>query len=169
MSHSFGTNLGGVRDLESLRARCVCIAGDDCWHLRTATGKRPRAGATLVIWSGLHGRPMSARKLAVLLSGRRLRSGDCTVDTCGERDCVNPAHLLRVTRERAPTHASEQGRHATARKAIANRVAGLKRSRVSLALRAELAASSRTAKELALEHGLSRSWVNALRARARSP
>ena len=165
MSHKHGAYLGGVRDLESLRMRCLCPAGSDCWILRTARG-RPMPRGTMKIWSTAHGASISARKLSVIFSGRRVDSDLCVVDTCGTHDCVNPAHLLPVTRKRMLRDCTASGVYKTARKTIANRLSAAKRSRVTPQMRAEIAASPLTAAALGELYGISPSWVSVLRNRA---
>lgn len=169
MSHKPGTHLDGVRDLESLRMRCVCKPADggDCWHFRTGRGRVPQKGRTMRVWSTLHQTSMSVRKLTMLMAGRGVRSDECVVDTCGCADCVNPAHLLVVSRTKAVQQAKSAGKFRTARKSIANKVAGLKRSRVSLEMRAALLASPLSAVAAGRLHGISASWVSVLRKRAR--
>lgn len=131
MAMPHGTYVCGVRTLDDLRARCVIRDGDDCWHLRTARGKPMPLGKTLRVFA--YGCPTSvaARPLAIRLAGRRLPNGWCAIATCDSYDCINPAHLTGHTRAEAVRISASRGEHSTARKTIASRMSGAKRSRIT--------------------------------------
>jgi hypothetical protein len=167
MAHAKGTRLNGVHDLASLRSRCVCRPGDDCWHYRSARGKPPPKGRTMRVWSTRHGASMSVRKLAVLLSGRAMADDACAVATCDGEHCVNPGHLIVLPRPKMLKRMQALGKWSTVRMTIANRIAGRRRSRLSQAARAEIAASPLSAVKLGRIHGISPSWISELRKRAR--
>jgi hypothetical protein len=88
-----GAYLGGVRDLETLRERCV-IDSDGCWHWRMPrTGRAAKRGVRHMVY--MHGiGNMSLTRAAWMLSGRTLPSaGFKIVRACTSYDCANPDHL----------------------------------------------------------------------------
>lgn len=165
MSHPHGTYLGGVRCLETLRERCV-IDGD-CWHFRTARGRIVPHGRPPTVWLVGSGSVVAARA-AIVLSGRTWLAGGIVVHSCGSQDCVQPRHVRQVERGSWLRDRAKGGYAKSARKTAANRVEGLRRSRVSAELRAWIAESPQPAKEVAHAVGVSPSWVAALRVKARA-
>ncbi len=152
MAMQQGTYVCGVRTLEDLRARCVIREGDDCWHLRTARGKPMPTGQTLRVFA--YGNPTSvaARPLAIRLSGRRLPNGWCAVAKFDSYDCINPDHLACHPRGDAVRISAARGEHSTARKTIAYRLQGAKRSRITPELWGWVYESSQSSK--AIGHAL---------------
>lgn len=103
-----GDYLGSVRDLETLRERCV-VDDKGCWHLRTARGRPMPQGRRHQIHVYGHGGRLSATRAAWMFAGKRAPGhGEVVVRVCDSYDCVHPEHLalrtraelLRITQER---------------------------------------------------------------------
>jgi hypothetical protein len=165
MSHAHGTKLAGsIACLESLRERCV-ICGD-CWHLRTANGRPLPDDKRHVIWVHGKGLMTAARASWFFRAGRLPLRGHRVVRTCGSYDCVAPTHLRAMSHADYGALMKAQGRTNTARKTIANRVQGLRRSRVSVELRQWIAESTQTLKDMAHALDVAPSHVHQLRRKA---
>ena len=90
MSIKKGHYLGGIRTLDDLRLRCVCLDdADKCWHLLGA--RRQPLVRDIVHVFGIGG--MTATRAAWMLSGKPLMPHLVVFRTCESRDCVNPDHL----------------------------------------------------------------------------
>jgi hypothetical protein len=165
MSHAHGTRLAGsIACLDSLRERCH-VSGD-CWHLRTAHGKPVPNDARHVIWVHGQGLMTAARASWFFRAGRLPLKGHRVLRTCGSYDCVAPDHLKAVSQANYGALMRAQGRTNTARKTIANRVHGLRRSRITVELRQWIAESTQTLKDMAHALGISPSHVHQLRRKA---
>lgn len=135
-----GAYLGSVRNVVTLRERCVIDAETGCWCLRTARGRRqddrpPHKPLKVHVY----GRgQVQARRAAWEFQHREPPPADKVVTvSCGTSDCVRPAHLLLLTTAEMGALMRQQGRTATAAKrraALANT-----RSRSSTRLTDELA------------------------------
>ena len=92
MSHEEGAYLGGVRDIESLRQRCVIDDITGCWHWSLSIDK----GAPMMhvrLRDGTR-KKMRGRRGAAYLSGRDLKPGQVAYacNGCETLDCCNPNH-----------------------------------------------------------------------------
>jgi hypothetical protein len=154
MPHEIGTYLGGIRCLEDLRQRCVMDG--DCWRCK------PR-----VVWIFQRG-GMTAKRAAWMLSGGRVRPGWATTEVCGTARCVNPPHLVHRPRAVVVRTQAAQGRARTDRKALANKLAGAKRSRISPEVWRWAMESPQSAMLVAHALDISVSHVSAKRAAARA-
>ena len=95
MSHPHGTYLGGIRNLDDLRLRCVVDEDTGCWHWRLS--KCDGVPKVHVTHPALPrpGHIMRGRRAALLLArGRDLPAGHVAYArlTCQSADCVNPSH-----------------------------------------------------------------------------
>lgn len=108
MTAKLGDYLGSVRDLETLRERCV-VDKHGCWHLRTARGRLMPQDKRHQIHVYGHAGRLSATRAAWMLAGHPAPGqGEIVVRTCGSYDCVTPDHLtvrtraehMRITQER---------------------------------------------------------------------
>lgn len=150
VSHPHGKHLGGIRTLDELRERCVMDG--DCWVCRTRC-----------VW--LYGTgAMTARCASLRLRGEALREGYVVARTCDTEQCVR--HVKQVPRASAVRAATKAGVMRTTRKAIANRVAGAKRSRVTPEVWRWAMESGQSNKDIAHALGVSHSLVSAKRAKA---
>lgn len=98
MVAKLGDYLGSVRDLTTLRERCV-VDEHGCWHLRTARGRpMPRDKRHQIHVYG-HASRMSATRAAWQFAGNPAPGpGEVVARTCASYDCVNPDHLTVRTR-----------------------------------------------------------------------
>lgn len=98
MTAKLGDYLGSVRDLETLRDRCV-VDAFGCWHLRTARGRPMPQGTRHQIHVYGHAGRLSATRAAWMFAGKPTPGpGEIVVRACGSYDCVNPDHLTVRTR-----------------------------------------------------------------------
>lgn len=155
------------KEIERIRLRCVCNDGPDgCWHW---SGSRNRNGIPTLsrIIDGVR-RCISGRRWVYQMdTGRQLHRSDMLITTCEMADCLNPAHLKRVTRStiQRRTNARDPGlqmRRGIAIKAAWNRKGqGFKLTQE----KADYARDpSRPAKEVAAELECSVTLVNYIRA-----
>lgn len=92
----------GMHDLAALRVRCQ-VNECGCWIYMGAYGNTPSRGP-IYMPAGVVGdkpRVMSAQRAALLLSGRRVRPGQCVVRMSGDCmlvGCCNPEHQRITTR-----------------------------------------------------------------------
>lgn len=120
------------------------------------------------IWSSAHGRSMVARRLALELHrGAPIDPDAVVTETCDEHDCINPAHLRSLPRPARVREVARQGRMRSARKTIACRLQGAKRSRISPEVWNWVYESSQSAAELAHVLGVAHSHISAKRAKHR--
>lgn len=170
MSHQKGAYLGGVRDVESLRLRCWCDPDTKCWHFRTAHGKSiPHDGVRQVVW--VHDRGViTVTRAAWEFSNRQtLPLGMVAFRICKSHDCANPRHIRAGTRAEHGLFVKASGAlKGQAKRIIACRANGLKRSKLTAELRQWAIQSRQTGTEIA--HGLdcSESLVYNTRRRART-
>jgi len=146
-----GRYLGGVRDLETLRCRCV-IDGD-CWRFRGASGRPMPKDRGHYVWTKDRG-VVSAPKLAWEYSaGRSVSRGSVVYRTCDSYDCINPQHLKCATKAEFGHHLKQTGRlRGDPRRAAICRRNSAKRVKVSPELREWIFESQQMASDIA--HGL---------------
>jgi predicted XRE-type DNA-binding protein len=135
-----GAHLGGCRNLEDLRGRCVIDDETGCWHKRQADGKRVQYRPKQIPKIFVHGiGPMSARRAAWMWAhDQKVDKGHVVTYKCMSHDCVNPAHLVAVTPAKLGEIVAANGKSKTARKTANARK--LARSRGTVQLSEELAA-----------------------------
>ena len=73
--------------VEILRGRCQIDADSGCWLWPLA---RNGYGYPVVSHQG---KQVTAHRLAFVLAGRKLAAGARLAHVCGERACINPAHM----------------------------------------------------------------------------
>lgn len=168
MSHVPGAYLGSVRDLATLRGRCV-IDGD-CWIIRRADGKPLPEGKVRCVWVYGLGSIPAARAAWLFKHGQLPPLGHVVtqVQRCGAAGCVNPAHLTCRSRSHDVKIKASEGRMKSARKTIANRIEGQRRSQVSAELRAWLIESPQSVVDAAHGLGIQRRWAAELRSTHRA-
>ena len=167
MSHPAGTYLGSVRDMDSLRGRCVLDDATGCWHLRSSRGRPMPRDKRHALW--VHGLGcMSAPRAAWMLHiGEPVPDGLVVSRTCHSYDCVNPEHLKCWPKAAEGAFMRKHGRTAaTASKVLANRQIGLKRSKVSREMRMWIAQCGQSSHAIAHALGISQSYAHALRHKA---
>lgn len=87
MSLRPGADLGGIRTLDDLRARCYVNDETGCWEWRGCVRK-----GQAVIWLPETRSAVSASRALSLLLGISLRPKQLLVPTCGDATCCNPDH-----------------------------------------------------------------------------
>lgn len=110
---------------------------------------------------------MSARKLALLLSGRSMGPSDVAAPSCDDRECINPAHAAVLPRGDHIKRLAALGECRTARKTAANRIEGAKRSRVPPDVWQWAYESSQSGGDVAHALGVAHTWVSQKRATRR--
>lgn len=155
-----GSNIGGIRTLEDLRQRCWIDPATDCWHLRTARGRKPSSQRALKVWFHPNGESMHARRLALILSeGKEVVPGHVVTAKCDSFDCINPGHLLVMTKAEEVAMHIAKGCFSTARKRAANILSGARRSRTAPEIWQWIYESPQNSKEVADILGLTHSHV----------
>jgi len=168
MSHPHGTHLGGIRDLDDLRLRCVVDDDTGCWHWRLS--KCDGVPKVHVTHPALPrpGHIMRGRRAALLLArGRDLPAGHVAYArlSCTSKDCVNPAHCQSGDRHAHGRYLTQSGKvKGLLSKRKASRAMWDKRGRkVTPEVRAHILASDATTYALAKELNLSQFAVWSVR------
>lgn len=166
MSHEHGAYLGSVRDIATLRERCVIDQDTECWHFRSARGKpMPRDRRHVVHLFG--GTVTTTTRAAWLLSrGKAPAPGLVVYRACESYDCCNPSHLKCGTKLVAQRTAFAAGRFTTPARAAAVRKVSQSQRKLTDELVSWLLASDQTGADLAHALGVSDSRINAIRQRA---
>lgn len=168
MPHEAGTYLGGIRDLETLHARCRIDPDTGCWHLLDSRGQalRQKVGEVPAIHVHGFGR-RSARRAAIELGAGSPLPRGATVGICDRSwDCVRPAHLpVFATRKQHGEHLAASGRARTLARVSGGRRGA--RNRPGAKLTAELAQwvreSPQSQMEVAYAVGIGQSTVSEIR------
>lgn len=144
--------------LDDIKART--IEDGDCWRWSgsTTSGGYPTmkpmgCDCTLV------------RRVVLDLVGVKLKPRQPTVTTCGERLCVNPAHLKPSTAAKVGQAAAARGAFSTTTRGA--KIAAAKRAangKLSMDIAREIRASTDTNAALAERHGVHPSLVQRIKA-----
>lgn len=112
MSHHFGTDLGGIRDVQGILERCILDEITECWHwtLSSTNGspkvhfKHPVSGK----WVSGKGR----RVALILARGKDLPRGHVAYARlcCQSKDCCNPDHCQSGTKAKWGAFLTKTGR-----------------------------------------------------------
>jgi hypothetical protein len=160
MAHKHGTYLGGIRDLDDLRLRCVVDDDTGCWHWRLS--KCDGVPKVHVTHPALPrpGHIMRGRRAALLLArGRDLPAGHVAYARlcCTSADCVNPDHCQSGDRHAHGRYLTKSGKvKGLLSKRKASRAMWDKRGRkVTPEVAAHILASKATLQALAKELGIS--------------
>lgn len=158
---SLGKKYGGIRTVEDIRERCFVDEESGCWHWR---GGGKVSGSPSMWLPDLGRSSTMSQALCITTKGRPLKENEYFRWKCKTPYCGNPEHNKCVTLS-------------TLRKEQAGKRVSAYRSKISKTMRdrsvitdeqiAELRESSDTAAELAKRYGISRSYVNKLRASVR--
>lgn len=164
MTHEVGAYLGSVRDVESLRGRCV-MGSNGCWHLRTSQGRPMPRDQRHMVW--VYGRgPTTATRAAWIVAGKgEPKRGQVVFRNCDSYDCVNPAHLRCGGKSEHGKAISRRGfLRGTLRRTEATRAAGVRRRKVSDELVQWIRESSQASAAAAHGAGVATSYVISIRA-----
>lgn len=129
----------------------------DCWLWTGATNAQ---GYPIIKWPGCT--CATVRRVVLALDARPAGPRQPVVPTCGERACVNPAHLVRSSIRQVAQRAAKAGAFSTPLRAA--RIAAGKRASNQAKLTAEQARQIRESHEsgpvLALRYGVDKSMIN---------
>ena len=160
-----GTYLCAIRDIESLRLRCVINEMTGCWRYRGCTeGKQ--AKLQIVLPDGTR-RVMRGRQAAwVLKHGRPIPPGTVTMPRprCGGDCCVNPDHVAVGPRKKAIQVAAQRGAFDTPEFRLALHKTQQGKRKISLAGETALRLSKEPLAEAAARLGISYSYARDIRA-----
>lgn len=165
MAHLRGTNLGGIRDVEGLRARCY-VDECGCWIWKGAVCEQgyPRIWA----WNADRNRMSvsTGTTTAFRLSRGGVPDGMIAYRTCATKLCCCPDHVLATTRKKFGELQRERGYlRGDPRRSAVNRANSHKRSGVLTAEQVELIRTSPlTGKAIAAEIGVSTNCACMVRA-----
>lgn len=140
--------------LDTIRGRCDEIA--DCWIWAKATSE---SGYPIVKVRGCGCRLV--RRLVLDLVGTPVMPRQPVVTTCGEKLCVNPAHLKASTIAAVAKASADQG--AFSGMARAAKIANFKRSKsakLDIDKAREIRLSSESGPVLAARYGVNKSVIN---------
>lgn len=164
MSFKPGTYCGGLRNLESLRERCV-ISEDGCWHLRLADGRPLPTGLRQAVWVHGFGACTSTRASWFFKTGKWPAPGWIVFRTCESYDCVNPKHLKAGAKSEQGRLISDRGHERGKLVRIkANMKSGRTRAKLTIELAQWARESGQPAKDIAHAFGISRSRAIAVKA-----
>ncbi|MDR0478312.1 MAG: HNH endonuclease [Burkholderiaceae bacterium] len=148
-----------MRTLEDLRQRCRIDPdeGDDgCWLFDHSHAYVAGAEGTGV---------MASRRAAwILAHGKPVKAGYRVFGKCGERGCVNPAHLRALDpAEHGRSVAASGALKGVARRVLANRAIGRNRAKLTAEMVAQINASPDTGVALARRYGVSTETISKAR------
>lgn len=110
MGQPYGANLGGVRTLDDLMARCYVDPDTHCWHWRGAMQKRGNGTEEPRVWLADDRKTATVSRAAWKLAGKRaLRKGETVWRRCLCDCCGNPAHMMAGTKAQWGAWVSEKG------------------------------------------------------------
>jgi hypothetical protein len=160
-----GQYLGGIRNIDDLKMRCLIDDETDCWHWRLGKtkGKYPKISFKI---SGEAQSRTGVRAVFVLL-GRDVPDGYTVYHyKCHSIDCLNPAHLKMGTHKEKWAHIKAEGyMRGNPTRLLANKATAMKRCKVAAHLGLILN-SDKTSVELAKELGIHASTIRSARSRS---
>jgi hypothetical protein len=169
MPHAHGADIGGIRTLDDLRARCVIDEETGCWHWRLAISQgSPRVHVKHPALPGDNKSTMRGRRAALLLAtGRDLPKGQFAYARlcCAASDCVNPKHARAGTRAEHGEWLRKTGKvkNLLSKSAASRRTWDKRGRKVSSAMRDEILSSDETYEALAKRLGVSKFVVYQVR------
>lgn len=140
------------------RIKGLCLECGDCWEWQ---GALMRKRYPAIRYRGQNG---SARRAVWDLSGRSLFRQSFIVVTCGNEQCLNPAHLKQVTQGEHMKQLAAQGTQGGLVRAA--NIAKTKRAqlgKITMDDARQIRASSETNKALAQRYGMSAERISRIR------
>lgn len=112
MSHAHGTNLGGIRTLDDLKARCVIDDITECWHWTLAMWKNAPRVHLLTPDTGRKITARGRRAALYLARGEDMPRGHVAFARlgCTSADCCNPEHCRSGTKKAWGKYLKQSGR-----------------------------------------------------------
>lgn len=118
----------------------------------------------------IDGDTVNVRQWVFAQTGKTKKAGWCLSTRCGNKDCVNPEHLMQITRSSANVAAYKTGRRNVAteratRRATAAKIGGVWAPKLTIEQAREIRAllsSGITQTELAKRYGVSRSTIGGI-------
>lgn len=165
MSIAPGQDIGGIKDEQTLRARCRIEEPHECWRW---AGKASKRGPKLHIRhaDGTYGLYLGRRAAAVIANGAMpLPRGKVAYpsDECSFFDCVFPGHSLVGTRKQSQRAAAKRGCLETPARVAALNALQQAMRKVSREETAEIANGTESAAETAKRYGISKARVLMIR------
>lgn len=157
LNRRIGAVLGGITDLQGIKARCKVDENSGCWNWRFAIGGHGKVPSGTV-----NGRNSSmVRQAFGLHQGRPVQRNFIVWRTCCNSLCLNPAHLRQGTRQHHGKWVAETGSQKGDLKRIAaSRAAASTRTVVTAEIAREILMSDRPRKEWAAELGVRVETIN---------
>lgn len=131
----------------------------DCWVWRGSTTgqgyptmKPPGCGCSMV------------RRVAIELTGVNLKPRQPVVTTCGERLCVNPAHLKPSTTAAVAKAAAARGAFSTPLRGARIAAAKREKGKLSMDIARDIRVSTDSSRALAELYGVHQSLISRVRA-----
>jgi len=166
MAHDHGAYLGGVRDVESMRQRCVCDEHTGCWHMRSARG-RNLVGKRQIVWVHGVGAMTVTRAMWLFAHGEAPPANRVVARKCESQDCVRPEHLALMPRKALVRVQVKRGSFDTPKARESRRRAGERRRVVTAELRVWLIESTQSGVQAAHGLGITQARANLIRQEAR--
>jgi hypothetical protein len=137
-------------DGECLVWDCMCHRGQPRARFSLPNGKRSTVNVRSLVWR--------------VIGKRRLRKGEVVaMDVCNNQQCLNLAHMRKVTRtEILRRNNSDAGVRARKLAAITNRIRA-QRAKLTIEQIRYIRASDRTLTDLSQELGVSFQWLSRIR------
>lgn len=97
-----GSDMSGIKTLDDIKARCIEVG--DCWEWQGAMAGdgQPR--------HRMNGKDCKAHQTAFQFAGKKKPHGMYLVRCCGNLSCVNPAHIVPMTRSEQMKLAASMGK-----------------------------------------------------------
>lgn len=151
-----------MKTLAEVKGRCV-IDGD-CWMWTGALSDGvPRVFAPDAKDGRMKSQP-GRRAVWVMSAGKAVPSGWRVFGLCGEKLCLNPAHMICEPPERNGQKVAASGRlKGQVKRILANRANGRGRAKYSADLVTTVLASDKSGAQVARELGVSHQWVSKVR------
>lgn len=157
-----GTWLGGIRTVEDVNSRCYEDDLTGCWNWRLALSGNGHPHAYISTPDG--SKSMSGVAAALHVSGRPVPKGLTGYHTCGNKQCMNPAHMKIGTHKEKWAMLKATGMlKADATRRAKNTQISRQRSKLTPFVD-EIRTSSEHPKVLALKYGCTPSAIYNIRA-----
>lgn len=140
------------------RIKRLCVEEGQCliWQGLTARGPLP------MIHIG-NSNVSARRKLYEFLNGVTVEADRVVRTTCGEKLCMNPDHLICMTRTKAKKLDGANGAYNTARMQAIRYRTTRERAKLTIEQAREIRASEESARALAKRYGVAHKQINLIR------
>lgn len=150
----------GVQSIVDLKARCEIDGKHWIWTMKSMSGN------AAVPQSYYKGKNIAARRLAWILSGKKIAQGHVIAGSCSYSLCVNPACCKSVSKAESVSIASKAGKFDTLRRKMASRQsASTYRRKFTTAQALQILADQRPQDEIAKDWGVRRQTIGLIKQR----